>query len=64
MSGLGLRGRYGLIDPYETEEEGEQDAKVIPFPLRTFDPPLVHSPDVLYSTPINLNLPTAVGSRT
>lgn len=37
---------------------------MIPFPLRTFDPPLVHSPDVLYSTPINLNLPTAVGSRT
>ncbi|WP_329316262.1 hypothetical protein OG723_40380 [Streptomyces sp. NBC_01278] len=54
---------YGLIDPFETQEDEEHDAKVIPFPLRTFDPPLVHSPDVLYSTPLDLHVPAAAGSR-
>ncbi|MGW5342885.1 IclR family transcriptional regulator domain-containing protein [Streptomyces sp. NPDC004050] len=45
------------------DEGEERDAKVIPFPLRTVDPPPVHSPDVLYSTSLDLWPHAAAGGR-
>ncbi|WP_329468421.1 IclR family transcriptional regulator domain-containing protein [Streptomyces sp. NBC_01431] len=46
----------------EEEEEQELDAVVLQFPVRTLDPPLVPSPDVLTSTSLLL-APAVAGSR-